>query len=244
MDIKLTVIGSGDAFNSGVRNQTCFHLRTPSLTFLIDCGVNTLKGLKKNGLKAHEIDIIFITHLHGDHFGGLPFFLLEAAVTKRQKSLSIVAPEGCRGKLEQLSELLYPGTEILTKLTIHYHTYTTEECFTVGGLNVWALPVLHKPESVPHGLRIEMGDKIVSYSSDTEWTTTLLRLAKDADLFICECNFYEIEVKGHLNYLTLCKHLKDLECKQLLLTHFDSEMLDRMEQVKIDCAYDNMKIDI
>lgn len=241
-DITITIIGSGDAFNSGARNQTCFHVESHLSTFLIDCGVNTLQGLKHNRLSTNEIDLIFISHLHGDHFGGLLFFLLEAAVAQRQKSLSIAAPPGCKEKLEQLSELLYPGTEILSRLDIHYHVYSNDEPFMVKGLEVSAVPVVHKPEVLPHGLRIMIGSKIVSYSGDTEWTPRLISLAKDADLFICECNFYKKDVKGHLNYQTLSTHLSELEYKQILLTHFDKEMLDQLDQVETACAYDNLKI--
>lgn len=243
-DIRLTVVGSGDAFNSGGRNQTCFHVKTHSLSFLIDCGVNTLQGLKSNNLSTSEIDLILISHLHGDHFGGLPFFLLEAAVANRKKPLSIAAPQGCREKLEKLSTLLYPGTKILSKLDIHYHFYSDDKPFMVKGLEVRAMPVIHKLETLPHGLRIAIGNKIISYSGDTEWTSTLISLAKGADLFICECNFYRKEIKGHLSYQTLSRHLDKLECKRVLLTHFGNDMLDHMNQIEVDCAHDNLKISI
>lgn len=243
-DISLTVIGSGDAFNSGGRRQTCFHVESPKITFLIDCGVNTLQGLKSNRLSVNEIDLVLISHLHGDHFGGLPFFLLEAAVAKRKKSLSIVAPAGCKQKLEKLSSLLYPGTEILSKLDLHFHEYASDQPFMVRGLEVIALPVIHKLETKPHGVKIKIDDKIISYSGDTEWTTTLVDLAKNANLFICECNFYKKEIRGHLSYETLSKHLKEFQCKQILLTHLGDDMLKRVDQIKLTYATDDLKISI
>ncbi|MGB4775245.1 MAG: MBL fold metallo-hydrolase [Daejeonella sp.] len=78
--IKLAVTGSGDALGSGGRLNTCFYLETPYLNFLLGCGASVPPGLKKNNIATNSIDIIFITHFHGDHFGGLPFFLLEASV--------------------------------------------------------------------------------------------------------------------------------------------------------------------
>jgi len=241
-DIKLTVIGSGDAFNSGARNQTCFHVVTSSLTFLIDCGVNSLQGLKSNDFSTDEVDLIFISHLHGDHFGGLPFFLLEAAVNNRKKPISIVAPEGCKKKLEKIAKLLYPGTEFLSKLDIQFHVYADEAPFLVRGLEVTARRVIHKAESLPHGLRIATNNKIISYSGDTEWTPALISLAKDVDLFICECNFYEKEVPGHLTYKILSKHLGELQCKRMVLTHLGNEMLERLNDLQIEYAYDRLEI--
>lgn len=243
-DISVTVIGSGDAFNSGGRRQTCFHVNSSTITFLVDCGVNTLQGLKSNGLSASAIDLIFISHLHGDHFGGLPFFLLEAAVTKRRKPLSIVAPVGCKKKVEKLASLLYPGTEILSKLDLHFHEYSSDQPFMVRGLEIIALPVIHKLETKPHGMKIKIDDKIISYSGDTEWTPVLVDLAKDSDLFICECNFYKKEIRGHLNYQTLLKHLKELRCKLIVLTHLGDDMLDRVNHLEVACASDDLKITV
>ena len=71
--VRLTVTGSGDAFGSGGRLNTCFYVESPDVNFLIDCGASVLPGLKKNQVKPHDIDLIMITHFHGDHYGGLPF---------------------------------------------------------------------------------------------------------------------------------------------------------------------------
>ncbi len=67
--MKLTVIGSSDAFGSGGRLQTCFHVTHPGGQFLIDCGATSLIGLARQGIDPNGISAIFISHLHGDHFG-------------------------------------------------------------------------------------------------------------------------------------------------------------------------------
>lgn len=246
-NIELTVIGCGDAFNSGGRHHTSFYVKSSSIGLLIDCGTGVCAGLKHNAISSNDVDLIVISHFHGDHYGGLPFFLLEAAVLKRSKPLTIISPPGCREKVEQLLKLLYPGSSVLNKLTIHFENYEdnitqTISDITISDININAIPVIHNKATLPHGLRINIGSKVISYSGDTEWTSALEVLAKDADLFICECNFYALSINGHMNYKVLSENLHRLHFKRIMLTHFDNEMLRNQEKVKLECLVDNMKI--
>jgi ribonuclease BN (tRNA processing enzyme) len=68
--MKLQFIGSGDAFGSGGRFNTCFHVTGSHINFLIDCGASSLIALKKNLINLNDIQTIFITHFHADQFGG------------------------------------------------------------------------------------------------------------------------------------------------------------------------------
>jgi ribonuclease BN (tRNA processing enzyme) len=80
----VTFAGSGDAFGSGGRYQACIHLRRAGhAPVLLDCGATSLSALKSLGLDPGEISTVFISHLHGDHFGGLPFLILDGQFTRR-----------------------------------------------------------------------------------------------------------------------------------------------------------------
>ena len=77
--MRLQFLGSGDAFGSGGRFNTCFHLeRANRGNVLIDCGASSMVAIRKWGVDPNAISTVLVTHLHGDHFGGLPFFLLDA----------------------------------------------------------------------------------------------------------------------------------------------------------------------
>jgi ribonuclease BN (tRNA processing enzyme) len=76
--LRLQFIGCGDAFGSDGRFNTCFHVTGGRSNFLIDCGASSLIALKKYEIDLNAIQTIFITHFHADHFGGLPFFMLNA----------------------------------------------------------------------------------------------------------------------------------------------------------------------
>ncbi len=234
--VNLTVAGCGDAFGSGGRLNTCFYVKAGEQAFLIDCGASSIAGLKRNGIDINSIDTILISHFHGDHFGGLPFLLLEFAVYGRTAPVTIVSPPGCRERVSQLLSVLYPGSRVLERLDIEFKEYLPFETIETAYLSVRAFPVVHSEEALPHGLRVCAGDKIISYSGDTEWTDNLIPLSADADLFICECNFFGLQVKGHMYYQLLKTKVSELSCKQILLTHFDNEMLSNIGLVEMECA--------
>ena len=92
-EVAVQFLGSGDAFGSGGRDQTCIYVDSPDFRFLIDCGASGLISMKRWGVSPSAVDAILLTHLHGDHFGGIPFFILEAQlISKRTKPLVIAGP--------------------------------------------------------------------------------------------------------------------------------------------------------
>lgn len=241
-DVKLKVIGCGDAFGSGGRLNTCFYVQSNSGNFLIDCGATSLPGLKQHGVNINDIDAIVISHFHGDHYGGVPFLLLDAAIAGRSKKLQIISPNGAKQRISAMLDLLYPGTPVLEKLDIDFLEYESGKLLLANKVNITAFDMIHSEKALPHGVRIEIEDKIIAYSGDTSWTDALLPLSAGADLFVCECNFFSTQVKGHMNYLELEKKLPEFSFKRILLTHFDQEMLDRLDQLKLGYLSDGMEL--
>jgi ribonuclease BN (tRNA processing enzyme) len=95
--MELRVLGCGDAFGSGGRFNTCFHVETSATRFLIDCGASALIAMRRFGVEPNGVETVFLTHLHGDHFGGLPFLILDAQlVSRRTAPLTIAGPPGLR----------------------------------------------------------------------------------------------------------------------------------------------------
>lgn len=244
-EVIVEVLGCGDAFASGGRFNTCYYVHSQSYGFLIDCGATSLLALKKNKVSTNDIDLIAISHFHGDHFGGLPFFLLDASVQGRTKPLTIISPPGGEQKVKNAINLFYPGSlDILEKFPVEFITYQAKSPVTAGEILLEAFPVVHSEETLPHGLRIQFENKVIGFSGDTSWTEELLNIAADADLFICECNFYDLEMKGHLNYQTIQANRHRFSCKEILLTHFGEEMLKHTDKIEMDFAWDGKKLSI
>ena len=239
-EVSVRFLGSGDAFGSGGRFHTCIHVRFEATHFLIDCGASSLTAMKHFGLDPLLVDSILLTHLHGDHFGGLPFFILDAQyVSRREKPLVVAGPPGLGDRINEAMEVLYPGTSQTQRgFTLQFVELTGELATTVGPLRVTAYEVVHPSGAPSYALRVECGDKVVSYSGDTEWTEALIPAANGADLFVCECNFLEASAGYHIDYQTLTEHRPKLQCRRLVLTHMGDEMLRHIEALDVEGAED------
>jgi ribonuclease BN (tRNA processing enzyme) len=243
--MQVTFIGCGDAFGSGGRFNTCIHVEDDAGAFLMDCGATSLVAMKKQGVARNGIDAILLTHFHADHFGGLPFFLLDAQLyAKRTAPLLIAGPPGLRGWYERAMAIAFPGERTLPfELTLH--EVSIGKPATLNGRAVTAFPVVHDERVGPClAYRIECPGKTICYSGDTQWTDTLIDAARGADLFICECYTYEKPRKSHMSLVALREHLPRIAARRVVLTHLGEEMLGRMADVEFDCAVDGLVIEV
>lgn len=244
--MRLRFVGCGDAFGSGGRFNTCFHVTGRTANFLIDCGASSLPALKRLGIDRGAIDLILITHFHGDHFAGLPFFLLDAQFSRRTRPLVIAGPQGIEARLTQIMEALFEhssGTKQRFELSVV--ELTPEKGRSFGAVTVTPYPVVHGASGGPFlGLRIEAEGRVVAYTADTEWTEALIPLGRGADLFIAEAYMYEKVVKNHLSLKTLEQHLPEIGAKRLVLTHMSDDMLGRLDSLPHATAHDGLVVEL
>jgi ribonuclease BN (tRNA processing enzyme) len=245
-ETSVQFLGSGDAFGSGGRLQTCIYVEAGATGFLLDCGASALSGMKRWGVQPNAIQAILLTHLHGDHFGGLPFFILEAQmVSRRSQPLTVGGPAGCEERIQRAQEALFPGSaEMRLDFPIEYSEWAARRTTRIGGLRVTPYPVIHESGAPSYALRVECEGKTIAYSGDTEWCHALIEAAQGADLFICEANFFDRQVRYHLNYRTLMAQREALGCKRLVLTHMTDETLARLGEVEVETAEDGKRIDL
>jgi ribonuclease BN (tRNA processing enzyme) len=244
--MQLQFVGCGDAFGSGGRQNTCFHVTGDAVNLLIDCGATALPALKRLGVIRNDIELILITHFHGDHFAGLPFFLLDAQFSRRTRPLVIAGPQGIETRLARVMEALFEHSSTTRqKFELSVVALTPEQTRHFGAVSVTPYSVVHGESGGPFlGLRIEAEGRSIAYSADTEWTETLIPLGRDADLFIAEAYTYDKPVKNHLSLATLEAHLADIRPKRLILTHMSDDMLGRLDTLHHTAAHDGMTIDL
>ncbi len=237
-------LGSGDAFGSGGSFQPCIHLRLNDESFLVDFGASSLIAMKRSGIEPSSIDAIFLTHLHGDHFGGIPFLLLhEQLISKRTRPILIAGPPGVQERIDAAREVFFPGSsKTHTSFSTQFLELSEKVSVRIGSLTLTPFGVKHESGAPSYAFRLECGSRIISFSGDTEWTDSLSEVASEADLFVCEAYFWSKKMKYHLDYITLMEHRVKLACRRLLLTHMSEDLLSRLDEIQVEYAEDGKTV--
>jgi ribonuclease BN (tRNA processing enzyme) len=245
--MKITILGSGDAFGSGGRYSTCLHLAGEDGTvMLVDCGATSLLAMQRAGIDPNSISAILLTHFHADHIGGLPFFMLDALFNARRKApLTIAGPKRVQEWVRAVMEAAFPGSSSNAyPFAITWLEVTPDQPATVAGNGVTAFPMVHDQRAGPcQGYRIARDGKVFAYSGDTTWTEDLVPLADGADVLLVECYTFDIPLKNHMDWKTLSGRLADLRAKRVILTHMGPQMLANRDKATVACAEDGLVIE-
>ena len=226
--------------------NTCILVDAGEIRFAIDFGATTPNALHNLGIAHGSIDLILLTHLHGDHFAGIPTMLMDAMLaTKRQSPLTIAGPRGTKDHLGKVASALFPGSEAMTpKFPLTVRELETMRQHIIAGMKVLTYPAIHTKETNPTSMRIEVANKVIAYTGDSAWNEHIPTLADGADLLISECYFHSKPVPFHMNYIDIEAHRDELRAKRLILTHMGPEMLARQDEVSEECAHDGLVIEI
>ena len=141
--MKLSVLGCYSATPRAFTNPTAQVLEMKGHLFLIDCGEGTQIQLRKQKLKFARIKHIFISHLHGDHFFGLPGLISTFQLLGREAELHIYGPKGIK---EAMLLLLKLGSAY-TAFPLYFHELTSvksEIVFEDEKLSVSTIPLKHR----------------------------------------------------------------------------------------------------
>ena len=221
LGMKVTIVGSGDAFGTGGRCNSCFRIDGEPGALLVDFGASALVSWNALGMSTLDIGGVVVSHLHGDHFGGLPFLLLQSQfVAERRTPLVIAGPPGLHTRLEMACEVFFPG---MTGNRWNFPWSVVEiepgAGRQIAGFDVTTLEVRHPSGAPATGVRVSDGKKVFAYSGDTGWTANLPILAQDADLFMIECYSGGRPIPNHIDWPRLRENLHMLKARKIAVTH-------------------------
>jgi ribonuclease BN (tRNA processing enzyme) len=243
--LRIRVLGSCDAFNSSGALHSAYLLEHEAGTLLLECGPSALAGLKRAGIDPCRIDAILVSHLHGDHFGGIPFLLLDYLFSScRKRPLQVAGPPTTLERTRAVYGGLYREE--------HYHElpFDVEEVavspgdtLELAGFRVRAFVVPHMAKPFSLGYRLESSEGCVLFSGDSAWTDEFVTHSRGVDLFLCECCTLEPKTDFHTSYADILAHRSELECRRLVLTHLGADVRTARG---LDCerAFDGMVLEI
>jgi ribonuclease BN (tRNA processing enzyme) len=244
--VQVRFVGSGDAFGTGGRFQTCIRLRGDGITALVDCGATTVTAMKAQSLDPGEVDTVVVTHLHGDHFGGLPFLVLDGQFTRRTTPLTVLGPLGTEQRLRAAMEALYPGSSrVRRRFDLRVHELPgAGGVLPAGPVRVAGWEVEHPSGAPALAVRVDLDGVAFGYSGDTSWTPALIPAAAGTALFACEAYTYDRPVRHHLDYADVHRHAAELEAARLVLTHLGPTMLAHAADSDHAVAADGLTLEI
>jgi ribonuclease BN (tRNA processing enzyme) len=241
---RVHFLGSGDAFGSGGRFQACILIDHPGGRMLLDCGASSLVAMKRASVDPASIPLVVISHLHGDHFGGIPFLVLDGQFSRRELPLTVVGPPGTRRRVEEAMEVLFPGSSgVQRRFAMNVIEIEPRQPLALQAASVTAFPVSHASGAPAYAYRLELDDAVVAYSGDTAWDPALLEAARGADLFIVEGYYREKQVLFHLDIATLASQRAELDCRRIILTHMSDDVLNNPPP-GWDLAHDGLAVEL
>ncbi len=241
---RVVFLGTGDAFSAGGRHQAAYLLQNEGGSTLLDCGPAILSSLKRNNLSASPIETVVISHFHGDHFAGLPFLFLHFVyVEPRVKPLRIVGPPEVEERVMRLFGAMYSDSAAAPlPYELQFIEATPGKTLALDGMRINPFRVPHQQHPQSYGYEISSESRKIVYSGDTGWTEDLVVHSESADLFICECSFFESRLPMHLDYPRIAENLERFGSKRIVLTHLGQEVLNRSRDVELELAQDGLVV--
>ncbi len=242
------VLGSGNSFNINGRGHTSFLIDGE---ILVDCGPTILYNIEKFKIDISNLQIILITHFHGDHFLGLPFVMLYFEyIVHRKQPITIIGPKGLKKNYKKLLNLSYPGIEFSFQIPIielkknqTITTYVNNKHYTIK-----SYPITHKKESI--GYRITNNNKTFAFTGDTILNEQVYHLLEDVNIGILELSLQD-NPENKISHVSLSEVLQNrdkIKAKKLYFNHITDKLSKEVKKINKKIKnfgiplYDGMKI--
>lgn len=231
--MKIKFIGVGEAFDEDLSNTSVWVRAQEGgneSSILFDCGFTVPPPFWKSCPDADNLDAIWISHFHGDHFFGLPALLTRFREMNRRKPLLILGQRGIDKIVPQTVRLAYPS--ILDKLAYDVRFLTVEPGEVVEAVGVVWRSAVNGHSQRNLAVRVEEGGRSLFYSGDGLSTDETLSLARGAGLVIHEAFRLDTDVPGHSNVLNCIDFARRAKARSLALVHIErNERRRRREEI-------------
>ena len=237
--MKIISLGVGEAFDETLPNNS--HLILSKTNLLLDCGYSIPPQMWKYNPSQSFLDAVYISHLHADHYFGIPALLTRMWEEKRKKPLTIICQKGAKAQIEELVDYAYKG--IASKFEFKLDFIEAKEGKTIN-FNEFKLsfaPTIHSADN----LAIKISDKThaICYSGDGQFTEETEKLYNGADLAIHEAFTFNEKLQNHSCIADLIGMAKRNKIKCLALTHIRRDVRkNQMDLIKEKISKEKIKV--
>ncbi|WP_291319435.1 MBL fold metallo-hydrolase [Desulfonatronospira sp.] len=224
MSMKVLFCGVGEAFDETLSNTSIFvevqeHGNVRKI--LLDCGFTAAPSFWRFAGDPLDLDALWISHLHGDHFLGLPQLLIRFSEHGRVKPLQISGVSGTSVAVKQSMELAYPGKWDRLGFEVQFIEASPEETLHLGGIQALAIPVEH---SVPClGIKLHAQDLSIFYTGDGRLAKHYWPKIEGCHLAVCEAFALEADVPGHSSVSRVTSMARQAGIRQTVLVHMQRQ---------------------
>jgi ribonuclease BN (tRNA processing enzyme) len=234
--MQMTIVGSADAFNADGFGHSAYWLEADGAgPIMVDFGATSLARVRQLGLRASALRGIAITHLHGDHVGGIPFLVIDALYNDRRTTpLEIVGPIGTRARLAELLEVTYGKAAWLDGVVGRLVELPPGASAELGGFTIHGFRAEHMdPPDVPLCLRVEApSGRSIAFSGDTELCDGLFEASAGADLLVAECTMMQPPAGRHVTWQGWRDEgFARVRAARLMLTHLGTDVRARRAEL-------------
>lgn len=217
--VEITFLGVGSATPAVGGDHVALLVRAGALTVLVDAGPAVMVQLGRQGATADDVDVLLVTHSHGDHVLGWPMLLF------RQRPLTIVAAPETQRVLRDLAWLVYPELQEPTADRLTFVDLEPGGEWRVGSLRVQSAATCHSTASQAYRIDCEEIGRALTYSGDTGPCDEVRELAQGCDLLIHEATYLRAQepMYGHSTVGQAAQIAAAAGCGALALVHRDHE---------------------
>jgi len=231
--MKIKFLGVGEAFDENLSN-TSIQVRIGEgekrSSVLLDCGFTAPPPFWQSCPDPDDLDAIWISHFHGDHFFGIPALLTRFWESGRKKPLLITGQMGVEDAVLEAVALAYPSVRGKIAFDLQFLAIEPDHAVEAVGLT-WST-ALNGHSQRDLAVRIERKGKAVFYSGDGLPTQDTLELARGCDLIIHEASRLDQEIPNHGNIMKCIEFAREAKARSLALVHLQrDERRNRRDEI-------------
>lgn len=225
--MQIQFIGVGEAFDEQYANTSVLvslESLTGSRHVLLDCGFTAAAAYSAHGCVGADLDAVWISHFHGDHFLGLPMLLLRFCEENRTKPLILVGQAGVEEKVWAVLDLAYPTFRGRIPFPVHFRAVTAGQNIRLLD-TTWSFAAGdHSPSAPCLALRLDHDGKSILYSGDGRPTPATAELAEGVTLLVHEAYGLETEAQGHGGVRECLALARRVHAQHLALVHIQRQV--------------------